>query len=375
MSAATRRGATAAMESAGSPILIMAGGTGGHVFPALSVAKVLRDRGVAVVWLGVPASMESRLVPASGFPIEWLRVRGIRGKGLGAWAMAPLRIVSAVWQAMAVLRRVRPRAVLGAGGYVSGPGGIAAWLMRIPLLIHEQNAIPGLTNRWLARLAGQVMQAFPGSFKASIHARTVGNPVRADIAAIAEPALRFAGRVDRARLLVLGGSQGAQRLNAMVPQALSRLDPERRPQVRHQAGERGIDTARAAYQAHQVDAEVMPFIDDMAAAYSWADVALCRAGAMTIAELQAAGLGALLIPLPAATDDHQTKNADALVSVGAGRVLQERDMTAESLSACIAELTADRTRMLAMAQAARRARVIDAAAQVADLCMAAGEPA
>jgi UDP-N-acetylglucosamine--N-acetylmuramyl-(pentapeptide) pyrophosphoryl-undecaprenol N-acetylglucosamine transferase len=274
-----------------------------------------------------------------------------------------------------VLRRVRPSAVLGAGGYVSGPGGIAAWLLRIPLLIHEQNAIPGLTNRWLARLADPVMQAFPGSFKAGVQARTVGNPVRADIAAIAEPALRFAGRAGRARLLVFGGSLGAQRLNAMVPQALSGIAPERRPQVRHQAGERGIEAARAAYHQAQVEAEVTPFIDDMAAAYAWADVALCRAGAMTIAELQAAGLGALLIPFPAATDDHQTKNAAAMVSVGAGRVLQERDMTPDTLSACIVELTADRGRMLEMAQAARRSRVIDAAAQVADLCMAAGEPA
>ena len=358
-----------------SPILIMAGGTGGHVFPALSVAKVLRDRGVAVVWLGVPASMESRLVPANGFPIEWVTVKGIRGKGLGAWLMAPLRIVSAVWQAMAILRRVRPRAVLGAGGYVSGPGGIAAWLMRVPLLIHEQNAIPGLTNRWLARLAAQVMQAFPDSFAAGVHARTVGNPVRADIAAVPAPALRFAGRTGPARLLVFGGSQGAQRLNAMVPKALSRLDPGHRPEVRHQAGERGIDAARAAYLDARVEAQVTPFIDDMAAAYSWADVAVCRAGAMTIAELQAAGLGALLIPLPVATDDHQTKNAEAMVGVGAGRVLQERDMTVDSLSACIGELTADRTRLLDMAEAARGARVIDAAAQVADLCMAAGAPA
>ncbi|MGA2840240.1 MAG: undecaprenyldiphospho-muramoylpentapeptide beta-N-acetylglucosaminyltransferase [Steroidobacteraceae bacterium] len=380
MSAATRRGATSPGEAPGSPalsgpVLIMAGGTGGHVFPALAVAKVLRDRGVAVVWLGVPASMESRVVPANGFPIEWVRVKGIRGKGLTAWVMAPLSIVNAVLQVMAVLRRVRPRAVLGAGGYVSGPGGIAAWLLRIPLLIHEQNAVPGLTNRWLARVAGQVLQAFPGSFKPSVNARTVGNPVRADIAAIPEPAARFTNREGRARLLVFGGSQGAQRLNVMVPKALSRLAPERRPQVRHQAGERGIDAARAAYQEAQVEAEVMPFIDDMAAAYAWADVALCRAGAMTIAELQAAGLGAILVPFPAATDDHQTKNAEAMVSIGAGRVLQERELTADTLSACIAELTADRARLLKMAQAARRSRVIDAAAQVADLCLAAGASA
>jgi UDP-N-acetylglucosamine--N-acetylmuramyl-(pentapeptide) pyrophosphoryl-undecaprenol N-acetylglucosamine transferase len=358
-----------------SPVLIMAGGTGGHVFPALAVAKVLRDRGVPVVWLGVPGSMESRLVPANGFPIEWVRVKGIRGKGLAAWLTAPFRIASAVTQSMAVLRRVRPRAVLGAGGYVSGPGGIAAWLLRIPLLIHEQNAIPGLTNRWLARIAAQVLQGFPGSFDKNFNARFVGNPVRADIAAVPEPAARFEGRSGRARLLVFGGSQGAQRLNAMVPLALALLDPKRRPQVRHQAGERGIEAARDAYRQARVEADVTPFIEDMAAAYAWADVAVCRAGAMTIAELQAAGLGALLIPLPVATDDHQTKNAETMVHIGAGRVLQERDLTAESLSACIADLTADRDSMRRMAAAARSARVTDAAFQVAILCAAAGAPA
>ena len=357
------------------PVLIMAGGTGGHVFPALSVAKVLRDRGVPVVWLGVPGSMESRLVPANGFSIEWVRVKGIRGKGLAAWLMAPFRILSAVVQAIAVLRRVRPRSVLGAGGYVSGPGGIAAWLLRIPLLIHEQNAIPGLTNRWLARIASQVLQGFPGSFDKSVSARFVGNPVRADIAAVPEPGVRFAGRSGRARMLVFGGSQGAQRLNAMVPLALSQLDPKSRPQVRHQAGERGIEAARDAYRQARVEADVTPFIEDMAAAYAWADVAVCRAGAMTIAELQAAGLGALLIPLPVATDDHQTKNAETMVHIGAGRVLQERDMTAEILSASIADLTADRDRMRRMATAARGARVTDAALQVANLCAAAGDPA
>jgi UDP-N-acetylglucosamine--N-acetylmuramyl-(pentapeptide) pyrophosphoryl-undecaprenol N-acetylglucosamine transferase len=359
-------------RAAKGPVLIMAGGTGGHVFPALAVAKVLRERGVPVVWLGVPGSMESRLVPANGFPIEWVEVRGIRGKGAAAWLLAPLRIAQAVLAALGVLRRLRPRAVLGAGGYVSGPGGIAAWLLRIPLLIHEQNAIPGMTNRWLARVAAQVLQAFPGTFKPGVHARTVGNPVRADIAALPDPSARFANRDGRARLLVFGGSLGAQRLNAMVPTALSQLAPEHRPEVRHQAGERGVDAARAAYARASVEAEVTPFIDDMAAAYAWADLALCRAGAMTVAELQAAGLGALLIPLPIATDDHQTKNADTLVRIGAARVLQERDMTAATLGACIAELTADRGRLLAMAEAARAVRVIDAADRVADLCAPAG---
>ncbi len=356
----------------GGPVLIMAGGTGGHVFPALAVAKELRNRGVGVVWLGVPASMESRLVPENGFPIEWVRIVGVRGKGLWAWMLAPLRAIGAVLQSVQILRRVRPSVVLGAGGYVSGPGGIAAWLLRIPLLIHEQNAIAGLTNRWLSRFAAQVLEAFPGSFRPGAHASAIGNPVRADIAAVPEPAARFAGREPRARLLVFGGSQGAQRLNAVVPQALSRLDPGRRPQVRHQAGARGIEAARAAYLALEVEAEVLPFIEDMAAAYAWADLALCRAGAMTIAELQAAGLGALLVPLPQATDDHQTKNADAMVRIGAARLLRERDLTPETLGASIGELTADRAQMLKMAVAARSARNVDAAVRLADLCMAAG---
>jgi UDP-N-acetylglucosamine--N-acetylmuramyl-(pentapeptide) pyrophosphoryl-undecaprenol N-acetylglucosamine transferase len=356
----------------GGPVLIMAGGTGGHVFPALAVANVLRDRGVPVVWLGVPGGMESRLVPAHGFAIEWVRVAGIRGKGIKAWLLAPLRIVKAVAQALGVLRRVQPRSVLGLGGYVSGPGGIAAWLLRIPLLIHEQNAIAGLTNRWLARLATQVLEAFPGSFKSRVHARAIGNPVRADIAALAKPDVRFAGRESRSRLLVFGGSQGAQRLNAVVPQALSLVAAEIRPQVRHQTGERGLEATRVAYGQARVEAEVLPFIDDMGAAYAWADLAVCRAGAMTIAELQAAGLGAIFVPLPVATDDHQTKNAEVMVRVGAARVIQERDLTAERLGEAISELVADRARLLQMAEAARSTRIIDAATTLADLCMAAG---
>ena len=354
------------------PVLIMAGGTGGHVFPALAVANVLRDRGVAVVWLGVPGSMESRLVPEHGFPIEWVRVAGIRGKGLKAWLLAPLRIIKAVTQSLRVLRRVRPRSVLGAGGYVSGPGGIAAWLLRVPLLIHEQNAIAGLTNRWLARLASQVLEAFPGSFPPQVHARAIGNPVRADIAAMPPPQARFAGREGRGRLLVFGGSQGALRLNLVVPRALACVVPEITPQVRHQCGARGLQAARAAYAEARVEADVLPFIDDMAEALSWAHFAVCRAGASTIAELQAAGLGAILVPLPVATDDHQTKNAEVMVRSGAARLIQERDLTPERLGEALGELGPDRARLLKMAEAARASRVIDAASQLADLCIAAG---
>jgi UDP-N-acetylglucosamine--N-acetylmuramyl-(pentapeptide) pyrophosphoryl-undecaprenol N-acetylglucosamine transferase len=356
----------------GRPVLIMAGGTGGHVFPALAVANVLRARGVAVVWLGVPGSMESRLVPAQGFPIEWIRVAGIRGKGALAWILAPLRILKAVAQAVGVLRRIKPRSVLGAGGYVSGPGGIAAWLLRVPLLIHEQNAVAGLTNRWLARLATEVCEAFPGSFGPAVQASTIGNPVREDIAALPPPAERFASHGPRANLLIVGGSQGAQRLNAAVPQALARIAPESRPQVRHQTGERGLETTRAAYASAQVEAEVLAFIDDMASAYAWADLAVCRAGAMTIAELQAAGLGAIFVPLAIATDDHQTKNAAVMVGAGAARIIQEKDLTPQRLGEMIAELTLKRSCTLKMAEAARAGRITDAAARLADLCVAAG---
>jgi UDP-N-acetylglucosamine--N-acetylmuramyl-(pentapeptide) pyrophosphoryl-undecaprenol N-acetylglucosamine transferase len=351
------------------PVLIMAGGTGGHVFPALAVAEVLRKRGVGVIWLGVPGSMESRLVPAHGFPIEWVRVGGIRGKGFATWLLAPVRILKAVAESWRVLRRVRPRSVLGLGGYVSGPGGIAAWLLRIPLLIHEQNAIAGLTNRWLARIATQVLEAFPGSFGAAVPARTLGNPVRADIAALPPPRERFAGREARSRLLVFGGSQGAQRLNAVLPEALKRVAPDKRPWVRHQTGTRGLEAARAAYAEAQVEAEVLPFIDDMASAYAWADLAVCRAGAMTVAELQAAGLGAILVPLPIATDDHQTKNGEAMVAAGAARLIQERDLSAERLAIEMGGLIGNRDRLLAMADAARGTRIVDAAERLADCCV------
>ncbi len=358
-----------------APILIMAGGTGGHVFPALAVARVLRDRGVPVVWLGSQGGMEARLVPANGFPIEWIRIAGIRGKGALAWLGAPLRIAAAVGQARSVLRRVAPSAVLGCGGFASGPGGIAAWLLHIPLVIHEQNAVAGLTNRWLARLAAQVLEAFPGSFGAGVAARCVGNPVRAEIAALPPPRERFAGREGARRLLVLGGSQGAQRLNRLVPEALALLEPAARPEVRHQTGARGLEAAQASYAEARVEAQLLPFIEDMAGAYGWADLAVCRAGALTVSELQAAGLGALLVPFPAAVDDHQTKNGEAMVRIGAARLVQERELDAAQLARLIGFLTADRTRLLAMAEGARGAAMPDAAARVADCCLAAGAAA
>ncbi len=355
-----------------APVMIMAGGTGGHVFPALAVAAVLGERGVPVVWLGTPGGMEARLVPAHGLPIEWVTVSGLRGKGWRAWLRAPLTLAAAVWQALRVLRRVRPRAVLGAGGFVSGPGGIAAWLLGIPLLIHEQNAIAGLTNRWLARVATGVFEAFAGSFAHARNAQCIGNPVRADIAALAPPAQRFAGRTSSPHLLVLGGSQGAQRLNLLLPQALALIGAQSRPRVRHQTGARNLEAARESYREREIDAEIVPFIDDMAAAYAWADLAVCRAGALTIGELQAAGLGAVLVPFPAAVDDHQTRNAASLVEAGAAVLVQERDLDAPRLAAVIVELTSNRARLLGMAEAARRLAITDAATRLADSCLSVG---
>ena len=365
-------GAGPAAHTSGAPVLIMAGGTGGHVYPALAVARVLRARGVPVVWLGTASGLEARVVPAQGFRLETLAIGGLRGKGLGTLLRAPLRICAAVLEARRLLKRLQPCVVLGAGGYASGPGGIAAWLLGIPLVIHEQNAVAGLTNRWLARIATEVLEAFPGSFGRGRAVRTIGNPVRADIAALAPPAERFAAREGRIRLLVFGGSQGAQRLNQVVPEALAQLDPTRRPQVRHQTGERGLEAARAAYRERAVDAEVLPYIEDMAAAYAWADLALCRAGAMTVCELEAAGLGAVLVPFALATDDHQMRNAEVLDALGAARIIAERDFDAARLAGCLTELGAGRARLLAMAQAARAARITDAADRLAECCLALG---
>jgi UDP-N-acetylglucosamine--N-acetylmuramyl-(pentapeptide) pyrophosphoryl-undecaprenol N-acetylglucosamine transferase len=318
------------------PILIMAGGTGGHVYPALAVAQALIAQSRAVVWLGTRQGIEARVVPNAGIDIEWISVKGIRRKGVLSILIAPVQIARAVWQSLRVIRRRRPSAVLGMGGFASGPGGLAAWLSGLPLIVHEQNAVPGLTNKLLARLARVVLQAFPGSF--SRNAETVGNPVREDIAALPEPRARFAGRHGPARLLVLGGSQGALALNRSVPEALALLPESQRPSVRHQCGPRTLDAAESAYRQAGVDAQLLPFIDDMADAYAWADFVVCRSGALTVAELCAVGLPAVMVPYPAAVDDHQTANAQGLVEAGAGVILQERNLSAQSLADEIAAL-------------------------------------
>jgi UDP-N-acetylglucosamine--N-acetylmuramyl-(pentapeptide) pyrophosphoryl-undecaprenol N-acetylglucosamine transferase len=350
--------------------LIMAGGTGGHVFPALALARELRARSWQVVWLGTRRGLEARLVPAEQIALEWLSVGGLRGKSALVWLTAPLKLVRALAQALAVIRRRRPTLVVGLGGFVAGPGGVAAWLLRKPLLIHEQNAVAGFTNRCLARLARRVLCAFPGSFAPPVVAEVVGNPVRREIAELAPPMLRFAARHGPIRVLVLGGSQGAARLNAIVPYALARAAALPQAfEVRHQSGERWLEAARRHYAEAAVSARLQPFIEDMAEAYGWADLVICRAGALTISELAAAGLGAVLVPFPAATDDHQTRNAHVLVAEGAALMLPERELTAESLSEQLAALCSGRGKLLAMAERARALARPRAAQDLAEACV------
>ncbi|NTV93818.1 MAG: undecaprenyldiphospho-muramoylpentapeptide beta-N-acetylglucosaminyltransferase [Thiobacillus sp.] len=349
--------------------LIMAGGTGGHVMPALAVAESLRSEGWRVVWLGTREGMEARLVGERGFEMAWVDFSGVRGKGPASLFLLPLRILRAFWQALRAIRRIRPDVVAGLGGYVAFPGGMMASLLNKPLAIHEQNAVAGMTNRVLACLADRVLLGLPGAFAnpvdrpipcGKVRTEWVGNPVRAAIAALPAPAERYAGRQGRLRLLVVGGSLGAKALNETVPQALALIPAERRPEVRHQAGARNIEELRANYQAAGVEAECLAFIDNMAAAYAWADVVICRAGASTVAELAAAGVPAALVPFPSAVDDHQTLNARFLADSEAAWLMPQGELTVEKLAAWLAGLErvelqkrAEQARALAKPEATR----------------------
>lgn len=346
-------------------ILVMAGGTGGHVFPALAVAREMRDRGVAVTWLGTRRGIEAELVPANDFPIEFIEVSGFRGKGLAAKLVAPVQILRAVGQALAILRRLRPQAALGLGGFASGPGGLAARLLGVPLVIHEQNAVAGTTNRILAKIARRVLEAFPNTLPNGEHC---GNPVRKEISALPDPVARQVGGHQPARLLVLGGSLGALAINRMVPRALALIAPDQRPRVLHQCGRRHQAVTEAAYREAGVEAEIKPFVEDMAAAYGWADLVLCRSGALTVSELACAGVGSLLVPFPHAIDDHQTRNGEWLVLQGAARLVQESDLNPELLSGKLTELLGDADQLQAMARNARDLCLADAACAVADVC-------
>lgn len=351
-----------------APVMILAGGTGGHVFPGLAVADALRQRGVPVVWLGGMQGIEQTLVPARGIELHRLPFGGVRGKGVATLLAAPWRLLRAVVVALRLMRRLAPRSVISFGGYAAAPGGIAAWLLRRPLLVHEANRVPGTTNRLLSRLSSRVLAGFPGTRGLGAGIEVTGNPVRAEIAAIAPPEHRIAEDLVAMRLLVLGGSQGARSLNAGVPAAISSTAPAQW-QVRHQSGRNNARPVRDAYTAAGVDATVSEFIDDMAEAYAWADLAICRAGALTLAELTAAGLPSILVPFPHAVDDHQTENARFLAEAGAAELVAEGDGLVERLSAALGRAHGDRGELLATARRARSLARPDATARIAELCL------
>ncbi len=349
-----------------APVMIFAGGTGGHIFPGLAVAAALRARDVPVVWLGAEGGMETRLVPQHGIAIETIAITGLRGKGIATLLRAPLRVLSAVRAAARVLHTHRPRAVVSFGGFAAGPGGIASAIAGIPLLVHEQNRAPGMTNRVLAKFARRVLTGFPDAFPGK--ETVVGNPVRSVISDIPPPAQRFADASHRLRVLVLGGSQGARALNAALPKALSQLQCTAFD-VRHQCGEKMREDAERAYADVGVAASIEPFIADMAAAYAWADIVVCRAGALTLAEVCAAGVASVLVPLPTAVDDHQTKNGLFLVERGAAVLLKQDDTLAERLATTLRALAGDAAKRLAMAEAARTLAKPGAADRVADIVL------
>ncbi|WP_331353206.1 undecaprenyldiphospho-muramoylpentapeptide beta-N-acetylglucosaminyltransferase [Cellvibrio sp. UBA7671] len=352
-------------------VLIMAGGTGGHVFPALAVAEELRTRGATINWLGTGRGIENRLVPAANIKLHLIKVEGVRGRGLIGLVKAPFLIMYALLQALGVMRQIKPDVVLGFGGFASGPGGLAAKLSGIPLVIHEQNAVAGTTNRLLTKVANKVLAAFPNAFGDAGSEQVVGNPVREQIKNLSAVQDRYAEKAQQKlplQLLVVGGSLGAKAINELVPKALAELPLDARPQVWHQTGKGHAEATTALYMQHQVNAKVTEFIDDMAAAYAWADVVICRAGALTVSELMMAGVASILIPLPSAIDDHQTFNAKNLTEAGAGIALVQKDLTAAKLAALLLTELADRNHLMSMAEKAQQLAKPDAAVQVADIC-------
>lgn len=342
-------------------ILIMAGGTGGHVFPALAIAEKLKAQGNTVAFLGTRQGLEAKLVAKHGFPLLTINIAGVRGHKFSRKLVAPLLLLRAVWQAIWVIKAFKPDHVLGMGGFASGPGGLAAWVLRKPLCIHEQNAVAGTTNRYLARLASQVFSAFPGTFDAGIKEMYVGNPIRQSLCQLPTPAQRFERRIGPLQILVIGGSRGAMSLNICVPQALLLL---KKPiTVWHQAGDQHYAQAEQAYKECQINAKVEPFIDDIARAYAWADLIICRAGAMTVSEIAAVGVAAIFVPFPHAIDDHQAKNAEFLVAVHAAELIRQKAITASKLAGLIDDLL-ERQHLLSMAEKAYELRRIDAVDKV-----------
>lgn len=356
------------MRRTGEGVLIMAGGTGGHIFPGLAVAEVLRKQNIPVRWLGAKGGMETQTVPAAGIELDVVAISGLRGKGLVRWIRMPFMLLGAVWRARRVLKVNRPGCVVSFGGYAAAPGGIAAWTRGIPVLVHEQNRVPGMTNRLLTRFARKVLQGFPGTFPQELAAIDSGNPVRHEVAAIAEPPVRLKERTGPIRVLITGGSQGAQVLNQVVPMALQILPSSVAIEVRHQAGAKRVAEALEAYTAAGVEADIQPFISDMAEAYSWADLVICRSGALTVAELAAAGVASVLVPFAFAVDDHQTRNAEYLADAGAAIILPQSTLDAQVLAKALKPLLTDRAVLLSMAIAARGKAIPDAAEKVVAAC-------
>lgn len=346
-------------------LMVMAGGTGGHVYPAMAVADYLKSQGWKIVWLCTQGGMENRLIEGKGYDKAMINMQGVRGKGLLGWVLLPVKLAKAFNQSIKALQQHQPNVVLGMGGFAAFPGGLMAKLLGKPLVIHEQNSVAGLTNKVLAKFAARVLAAFPAAF--GDKALLVGNPVRTDIANLAAPEQRFAGHEGALRLLVVGGSLGAHALNEVVPQALAQLPAEKRPQVVHQAGVKHIDELKSNYEKAGVAADARAFIDDMADMYAWADFVICRAGALTVAEVSAAGIGSLMVPFPFAVDDHQTTNAAYLAEAGAAMLVQQKELSVEKLAGILRELS--REKCLDMAKRARALGKPEATADVAAICM------
>ena len=360
------------MTSSVQRVLVMAGGTGGHIFPAIAAARAFQAQGIEVKWLGTKKGLESKIVPDHDLDILYLDVAGVRGQGLKRLILAPFKIAVSVIRVIGIIRQYKPDLVLGMGGFVTGPGGVGAWLSRTPLFIHEQNAIAGFTNKVLAKFATKVFQAFPSAFIESDKVQTTGNPVRQEIAALEVPEKRFAIRANEPlQLLVLGGSQGAVALNETVPKAMAQLALKGVFKIRHQAGRNNVDNTKAIYAKCSVEAKVSAFIEDMAEAYAWADLVICRSGALTVSEVASAGVAALFVPYPYAVDDHQTKNAEYLVEQGAAKVMQQTSLTASALADLLKNEFSDRTTLLTMANAARSAAKNDATLDVVNGCLEA----
>jgi len=351
-----------------SRVLVMAGGTGGHVFPALAVADLLRAQGHEIEWLGTAQRIEARVVPEAGIKLNTISVEGVRGKSKLSLLLAPLKIIKAVMQARAVVRRFNPDVVLGMGGFASGPGALAAYLQGCPLVIHEQNAIAGVTNTQSRRFARRVLQAFPNAFKTGEQGEVVGNPIRGPILELSPPAERFTGRTGRLRVLVVGGSLGALAINELMPKVIAQLPEDERPELLHQTGDKHLSATQDAYKRAGVTAEVVPFIEAMHTAYANADLVICRAGALTVSEIAIAGVAALFVPFPYAVDDHQTENASHLVAAGGADLIQQRDLTVERLLDWFKQHSS-RDKLLAMAERAREQGRPDAGQRVADICL------